>query len=247
MTDSHLHLDALDEKEIELGVRNGILLWGTSSDYESALLNLKYKGKYPENIKIFLGIHPENPENFRDCEKVLKLLDERQEEIEGIGEIGIPSFFLERFTSEQIRDAMEILEKFIKKAAQIDKPIIFHIVGKDIYKVLPLLDRYRIKRAMFHWYIGGEKEIHEIEKRGYFISVNIALREDQEYRRYVGTLPLKNILLETDAPYGYEKSTSPMEILGLEEEIGKILGISGARVETILKENEERFLPPSTN
>ncbi|MGL5100308.1 MAG: TatD family hydrolase, partial [Fusobacteriaceae bacterium] len=244
-TDSHLHLDAIDEKEIQLGIKKGIVMWGTSSNYESALLNLEHKQKYKKNIKIFLGIHPENPKNFEDCEKVLKLIDEEKEEIDGIGEVGIPNFYLDRFDKKQIKSAMEILEKFIEKASQLDKVLILHIIGKDIYKVLPLLDRYKIKKAMFHWYIGEEKEIQEIEKRGYFISVNIALREDEEYRRYIATLPLKNILLETDAPYGYRKATSTLEILGLEKEVGKIFGISEEIVKNILKQNEKKLMNTS--
>ena len=242
MTDSHLHLDGLDQNEIQLGIEKGIVMWGTSSDYASALLNLKYKREYKNNIKIFVGIHPEDPRNFQDCEKVLKFLDDMKEEIDGIGEIGIPNFFLDRFDKNQLEDTMKILEKFIEKASYLDKPIILHIVGKDIYRVLPLLDRYGIKKAMFHWYIGEKKEIQEIEKRGYFISVNIAVREDENYREYVKTIPLKNILLETDAPYGYEKSTSPLEILQMDEELGKIFNVSKDKIKIILKENEKNFM-----
>lgn len=242
MVDSHLHLDELDEEEIRLAIEKGIVMWGTASNLASSLLNLKYKQKYQKNIKIFLGIHPEDPKNFQDCEKILKILDEKNEEIDGIGEVGIPYFFLNRFNEKQLKESLKILEKFIKKASQLDKPLILHIVGKDIYIVLPILDKYKIKKAMFHWYIGEKEEIQEIEKRGYFISVNIALRGDSEYRKYVKNIPFKNILVETDAPYGYSKSTSPIEILGMDKELGEIFNISKEKVQNILKKNEEKLM-----
>ncbi|MGL5049125.1 MAG: TatD family hydrolase, partial [Fusobacteriaceae bacterium] len=128
-----------------------------------------------------------------------------------------------------------------KNAAEMNLPIVLHIVGKDIYKVLGLLDKYKIKKAMFHWYIGTEKEIAEIVKRGYFISVNIDCKENYEYRKYVNKIPLDNMFIETDAPYGYTRATSVTQIIGMYEEISKLLNLSVNFVQEKIENNCSRF------
>lgn len=242
MVDSHIHLDRLAREEIESAVTRELVMWSSVSDYENAVKILELKREFPENIKIFVGMHPEDPERFGEYEKLMELLDRRESEIDGVGEIGVPAFYLDRFDSENLERGVEIFENFVRYAGEKNLPVILHIVGKDIYKVLPILDRYSIERAMFHWYVGGIEEIGEIVKRGYLVSVNIECREDEGYRDYVKTLSPENCLLETDAPYGYRKSTSALEIEGMYEVLGEIWGESLENIEKILERNSLEFL-----
>lgn len=242
MIDSHIHLDRLERREIERAVERGIVMWSSISDYESGIKILELKREFPENIKIFVGMHPEDPERFGDCEKLLELLAERDDEIDGVGEVGVPAFYLDRFDTAALEKGVEIFESFVRYAGERKLPVILHIVGEDIYKVLPILDRYRIERAMFHWYVGGRKEISEIVKRGYLLSVNIECREDDKYRDYVKTLPPGNCLLETDAPYGYQRTTSVLEIEGMYGVLAEIWGESSENIKGILEKNAADFL-----
>ena len=89
--DSHIHLsDTEYEHDISLIMncmeRLCIKACCVSMDYSSSIKTLEL-GKQSKLILPFIGIHPEKAQN--DTESVYKLIDENNEKISGIGEVGL--------------------------------------------------------------------------------------------------------------------------------------------------------------
>ena len=104
-THSHLYLKDFDidideeiKTSIDLGIRE-IYLPSIDSSYTNRMIKLK--NKYPDEIKLMMGLHPTHIDT--NCEKeiahVKKMLDE--ENFSAVGEIGIDLYWRsEEHTSE---------------------------------------------------------------------------------------------------------------------------------------------------
>ena len=93
--DSHIHLSDV-EYEDEISVimnsmkRLCIKACCVSMDYSSSQKTLEL-GEQNDLILPFIGVHPEKAQD--DVESVFKMIDENNEKISGIGEIGLDSTY----------------------------------------------------------------------------------------------------------------------------------------------------------
>lgn len=241
MIDCHIHLDELKECEIQEGIKNGIKFITTSFGYKSLVKNLRIKGKFCD-VKVFMGVHPERKITYKETNKLIKFFKKNYNKIDGIGEIGIPYFNIKKFSRKEIAKSFKIMKKLLKLASFYDKPITFHIVGIDIFKVFPLLDKYKIKKVLFHWYIGNDEVVKEIVKRKYLISINPHYRIDEDYKKYIKKLDLSCVVLESDAPFGYIERVVPKDILGMYEELGKIWQLDFETIKNTIEKNNLNFI-----
>lgn len=140
--DIHCHADKLSSKEIKTAIKEDLILGAVGMNLESNKKILKLKEKYPENIKVFLGIHPETQDYFHEIDRVIKLIEDNSDKICGIGEIGIPFFYLGDKTEiekKKIKDlGVTIFEKFLEVASKFKLSVNIHVVDSDIHLALPL-------------------------------------------------------------------------------------------------------------
>lgn len=156
-----------------------------------------------EGIWVAIGIHPHEADEFlarpNGKEKFEALLaDIKTDKIVAIGEIGLDFFYNHSDKAQQI----ELLEWQLGLAEKHDLPVIFHV--RDAFdEFWPIFDRFSIKKAVIHSFTGVLSDVEQIVERGLYAGLNgimtFTKREDQlEAAR---ALPLKNMVLETDAPY----------------------------------------------
>ena len=93
--DSHIHLsDAEYEDEIPVIMssmkRLSIKACCVSMDYSSSKKTLEL-GEQSDLVLPFIGVHPEKAQD--DVESVFKIIDEKNEKISGIGEIGLDTTY----------------------------------------------------------------------------------------------------------------------------------------------------------
>ncbi len=208
--DVHCHIDQLSVEEQTSELKKYRVV-GTSAHYQSGETLLRLQKQYPETVKVCLGIHPEYPDFFHEYGLVEKQIRENRDIIAGIGEIGLPYFNLVNMNTEERskmqKKAAELFEKFVRLAAELHLPVNLHCVGDTVPQGIDVLKRYGIKKALFHWFEGDEKNIKQIKEAGWNISVSPDLVGNAEYRTFIKTMAadIREIFtLESDGPWEYE-------------------------------------------
>jgi len=206
LTDTHAHIYAeefdKDRRDVifdahKAGVKK-ILLPNIDSTTVDGMLNLVKK--YPNNIFPMMGIHPTSVED--DFESELKVVEKwlQEEKFYAIGEIGIDLYWDKTFVEEQII----AFEKQIDLALKYDLPIVIHARESfdEIFKVLDEKNVPELK-GVFHSFTGTLEQAKKIvEEYNFYIGINgIVTFKKSHLPEVLKEIDVKNILLETDAPY----------------------------------------------
>ena len=124
--DTHIHLsDTEYESDIPLIMNSmkklRIKACCVSMDYPSSIKTLEL-GKQSNFILPFIGVHPEKAQD--DTESVFKLIDENNEIISGIGEIGLDSTYTNYH--EEFQKQKEVFKTQLSFAEKFRKPVSIH-------------------------------------------------------------------------------------------------------------------------
>jgi len=121
--------------------------------------------------------------------------------------VGLPWYCLEKMDDGQKvainRDATQLLSQFIRLAKETDLPIILHAIEDTASQALDALEKQGIKKALFHWFEGTEKDLARIVTSKYFISISPDAMFNQRYGEFTDLIPLANLTLESDGPWKY--------------------------------------------
>ena len=90
-------------------------------DYSSSTKTLEL-GKQSDFILPFIGIHPEKAQD--DVESTFKLIDENNEMISGIGEIGLDTTYTN--SDEEFKKQEEVFKTQLSYAEKFRKPVSIH-------------------------------------------------------------------------------------------------------------------------
>lgn len=233
--DIHCHAYEYSERDIENFIENKILIFSVSEDSESIQKNIELFNKF--GLPIFIGIHPWNAHKIskNDLKKLEEII--RVFECAGIGEIGLDKVFF----SKTLEIQKEIFIEQLKIAKEYDLPVNIHSLG-TLKEVLDLVIKLDIKNANFHW-IKYSKYVEEIKDLGYFCSFNINVKFEENHRKCLEILNLKNILTESDGPYNYKnlemKSSDVIQVI---KEIAKFYNVSENKVLKQIKKNTKKFI-----
>ncbi len=245
--DAHCHIDKLSEKELSNAIISKFIICGVSLNLSSSKEVLKLKKLYPENIYAFLGTHPEVFDSYDDTEEVIELIKANCHIVSGVGEIGIPYFYLEDKGNEEIKKiknkALIILEKYLSIAKEYSLLVNLHVVGDDIELVLPILSKYSIETPLFHWYNGSLENLKKIIDYRGFISVSPDILYNKSYLEFIKEVPLDMLLLESDGPweYNFERGI-PNMILRVGEVLSSIHNLDLEVFLFKIAENSKRYL-----
>lgn len=185
----------------------------SSIEEVSKLLELK---KNFQNLFISVAIHPEYLDDYNKFDDLLGFVYENIENIDFIGETGLPSFY-----HNENQKAEDLFIKHIELSKEFDKPMILHATLSQSKKALEILKKNEVKNAMFHWCYCDLDTSEKIQKNSYFISINVDYLRNEDYRKFCMSLNLDNILFESDSPYGYNYVSSPYDIEILMKEYSK--------------------------
>ncbi|MGG0176688.1 TatD family hydrolase [Gottfriedia acidiceleris] len=208
MIDAHIHLDSYDTSQREEIVTNLErheieALISVSMDLKSSKNNLALKNQNNSVYPAF-GFHPEQEiPSDEEVDVLIEWIKKHQDEMVAIGEVGLPYY---KNLEEQIDYVpyIQLLEKFISLAKELNKPIILHAVYEDAETVCNLLEKYFIKKAHFHWFKGDELTINRMIKNEYFISITPDVLYENEIQDLVKKYPLELMMIETDGPWPFE-------------------------------------------
>lgn len=147
-----------------------------------------------------VGIHPHEAEAYADNDNLLSQFGElaSQPKVVAIGECGFDFYYNHSSKEAQI----EILKFQIELALKHELPIIFHV--RDAFDDFwPVFDSYHGIRGVLHSFTDNAANLAMAVERGLYIGVNgiATFAKDPAQIEVYRTIPLDNLLLETDSPF----------------------------------------------
>ena len=202
-THTHLYLEQFDgdrdevvQRAIEQGVEK-MLLPNIDQSSMDSLWDLCQK--YPKNFFPMTGLHPTSVKE--DYKKELDIVAHElsTRKYIAVGEIGIDLYWDKTFQNEQ-REAL--LFQF-DLAIKHHLPVVIHSRDSfsEIMEVIETFDSPYLK-GVFHCFSGTEQEALKIIDKGFLLGLGGVLTfKNTTLREEIKNIDLKNIVLETDAPY----------------------------------------------
>ena len=240
IVDSHCHLDSvnlykqLDEvlkRANSKNVKHLLTICTTLESFEKIKLITK---KY-SNVYGTFGIHPHESEKYLQVDSNF-ILDTKKKnsKIVGIGETGLDFYYNHSDKKIQKKSFIE----HIKAASELDIPVIVHTRNAEVdtYEILKSECKNSNLKVLIHCFTGTKDFAKKLIDLNIYISVSgiITFKKTGELTEAVSSIPIENLLVETDSPY-----LAPMPYRGKSNEPSYI-------IHTIKKLSEIKKLPEET-
>lgn len=244
--DSHIHLsDSQYLSDIEFILKGMEFMkmkaCCVSVNAENSLetLNLAKKNKH---VLPFIGIHPEYA--HEGIEKMIDLIDEHHNHINGIGEIGLDPTYSKDNEDDKIQ--ANVFETQLSLAEKFDKPVSIHS-RKSLDDVFEIMTSYETKHALLHWFDGNKKQLQKAMDMGFFVSFGPVTIYANDKQTLLSKTDESKILVETDGPVRFSrcfemKSGQISFIPSVIFCASKILGKTFDDMSSILEKNSITFL-----
>lgn len=153
------------------------------------------------SIKLAVGLHPWwVSADERHLAEVLRAFDVALPETQYVGEVGL-DFSKRRIAT---RDAQLRAFRHIANACAKDggKVLSIHCVKAydDVLSILDSSGCFASCTCIFHWFSGSFQQLEQAADAGCFFSVGARMLETKKGSEYAKAVPLRKLLLETDAP-----------------------------------------------
>ena len=207
ITDSHCHLDypklydQLDDivKRAEYNqVKYLLTICTTLESFERIkLIITKYK-----NIYGTFGIHPHESKKYPQVDsKFILNIKNKHNKIIGIGETGLDFYY--NYSAKEIQKKSFI--EHISAASQLNIPIIVHSRNAEVdtYEILKSESKNSNLKVLIHCFTGSRDFAKKLIDLNFYISVSgiITFKKSTELADTVSSIPMENLLVETDSPY----------------------------------------------
>ena len=241
--DTHTHLYAEefkdDQKEVvEKAIKSGIeKLLLPNIDVESIEGMRQLVEQYPNNCYAMMGLHPGYVKE--DWEAQLKTIEENlfahPEKYIAVGEIGMDLYWDKTFQEQQAL----VFRKQVDWAKALKLPIVIHArdAFDEIFEILDEINTPELS-GIFHCFTGNIQQANHILNYGNFkLGIGGVLTyKKAEIDKVIANIDLKNLVLETDAPYlppvpFRGKRNESSYILHIAEKLADVYGVSLKTIE----------------
>lgn len=205
LTDTHTHqylpaIDAQREHFMQRALQAGVSrLFLPNIDLDSIPQVLGLCEAYPTNCFPMIGLHPCSVKE--DVEIVLPKIKEAifANKVVAVGEIGLDLYWDKTFFEQQ----KWAFKEQIKWAKELNLPISIHCrdAFEPIIEILKEVNDGRLK-GVFHCFTGSLIQAKQVIDVGLYLGIGgVVTYKNAGLDKVVADLDLKNIVLETDAPY----------------------------------------------
>ncbi|MEK9958026.1 MAG: TatD family hydrolase [Flavobacteriaceae bacterium] len=205
LIDSHTHLylpdfdedrDAVIARANALGI-DTFLLPAIDASYTSRMEDLKKA--YPNQMHLMTGLHPTHvKENYEEELDHVEELLKSQTRV-AVGEIGIDLYWDRSFLPQQ----QIAFDRQIQWAKDHDLPIVIHCrdAFKEVFDVLAGHRGPKLK-GIFHCFTGTQADAQQALDCNLLLGIGgVVTFKNGKIDQYIADIPLKHLVLETDAPY----------------------------------------------
>ncbi len=254
-TDSHIHLTAFGAEDIvqylencrALGVRQFFLAGYSPTDATRQIEligRLKAEGSDASSLRTSIGLHPWFLQDTSGVDAAWEQVQNQAKSFDFIGETGLDFF---RAQDEQMRALQKkIFIKHLELAAQLQKPLVLHVVQahSDALEILKDADK-NARRGLVHGFSGSYEIAKQYIDLGFLISIGPGLLAPEEaygkLKLAVSRLSLETLLIETDAD-GDKKDLRPELLLQIAAKLAEMKGLSLEKVNATLTANAQRLM-----
>ncbi len=203
LIDSHCHLDAPEFDHDREAVLARARAAGIAALVVPGILRrdwprlrrtcAAHPGLYPA-----YGLHPMFLDQHGDDDLVALERWLRREPAVAVGECGLDFFIPDPRPERQLA----LFEAQVEMAVQMDRPLVIH-ARKSLDRVLQVLRRHPGCRGVLHSFSGSPQQARQALDLGLLLGFGGAFTHPRatRLRRLVAELPLRALLLETDAPW----------------------------------------------
>jgi TatD DNase family protein len=202
-THSHLYSEEFDEDRekmiqsaIDLGVSR-LFVPSIDSSYTQKMYGLETQ--FPENVFLMMGLHPCYVKENYEEELAHVITELAKRKFAAIGEIGIDLFWDKSFLKQQ----QTVFLKQIQLAKQYKLPINIHC-REAFDEVFEILEQEKSAElwGIFHCFTGDFNQAKQAISCGMKLGIGgVATFKNGKIDQFLKEIDLKNIVLETDAPY----------------------------------------------
>jgi TatD DNase family protein len=239
LIDAHAHIDkygnALDAalKEIR---EHRIFTVATAMDIPS-YEQLRSIADQSDLVLATFGVHPNRaPEYANRLARLIPYIEASP----AIGEIGLDFHWVKDRSAYPAQ--LRVLEYFLAAAREQNKFVNLHTKGGE-KKILDLLERYDIQRAIVHWYSGPLDILRAMAQFGAYFTIGVEILYSDTIRTIAKEIPDHLLLTETDNPGGLKWLKGAV---GMPKEIEKVVNaladLRNSPPESISQTIHENFL-----
>jgi TatD DNase family protein len=236
--DTHVHLDEIPEPDqaVEEARAAGVLaIVAVGMELSSNSKILELARCHPGYVFPAIGYHP-GKITLSGVRENLRFLEDHLDEASALGEIGLD------YRIEVERELQHLVfQDLLDLAWRKKKPVIIHArrAHEDAYE---MVRRNDLKKAVFHWYSGPLEVLKRLLRDGFTISATPALAYSPKHQEALAVAPLKQVLLETDAPVRYQGVDSrPAFVAQSLAEVARIKRLDPQEVASRTNQNARNF------
>lgn len=193
-----------------IGVQQ-LLITGTSVNESQKALALcrDYQHQFPNTLYATAGVHPHDADNVTS-DYLTQLVElAKQPQIKAIGECGLD--FNRNFSAPE--QQLKVFKEQINLAAQLKMPLFLH--QRDAFspwfnELKPFIGQ--VPAMVAHCFTGSKGELEQCIEADMYIGITGWLcdeRRGKELQEIIKLIPLKRLLIETDAPYLTPRTIKP--------------------------------------
>ena len=205
---------------------------------------LSLEKKYPGKCFAMMGLHPCSVKsNYQEeLDLVYGWLQKRK--FAAIGEIGLDLHWDKTFINPQY----DAFHRQLQWAIDLDMPVVLH-TREAVQQSIDVIKEYTGKglRGIFHCFGGTLQQAMDIIDSGFYLGIGgVVTYKNSGLAAVVEKIPLKHLVLETDAPY-----LTPVPFRGKRNEssyltyvvqkIAEVKNISVEEVAAVTTQNAERI------
>ncbi len=247
-THSHIYLPEFDKDRTEMlqkaekeGVSSIFMPAIDSATHEQMLqIELDFSGR----CFSMMGLHPCSvKENFEEELRIAAAYLEKRKFI-AVGEIGLDFYWDRAFSAQQYKAFHQQTEW----ALQYNIPIVIHSrnATDECIEVVAEHQKGKLK-GVFHCFSGDAIQAQKVIDLGFYLGIGgVVTFKNSGLDKVMETVDMKNILLETDAPYLAPipfrgKRNEPAYLKYVVEKLAAIKNISVEEVAAITTANAEKL------
>ena len=245
MIDSHCHLDHeplindlpnIIKRSKSVGIKK-LLTISTSFESFSRIKEIVNKD---EIIYGTIGIHPHESEtDIIKADQIIQSLNENKKII-GIGETGLDFFYNHSDKSKQISSFKEHIEASIKT----NVPLIVHSRNAE-KETFDILNEYKDNdlKILMHCFTGSKEFSKKLLRLNSYFSASgiITFKNSNDLQDTFKSLPLENILIETDSPF-----LAPVPNRGKKNE-PSFIDFTATKLAEIMSLSKQKLIEITTN
>jgi TatD DNase family protein len=202
-THSHIYLADFDTDRESMLMRaenEGLsLILMPAVDQETYLSMLKTEENFPAKCLSMMGLHPCSvKEGYKQELKIAAEYLEKRRFV-AVGETGLDFYWDKTFTKEQY----ESFQIQIEWAKHYDIPVVIHSRNSINECISTIKENQEGNlKGVFHCFSGNERQANEIIDLGFYLGIGgVVTFKNSGLDKVMINIDLKNIVLETDAPY----------------------------------------------